>query len=868
MTTLSPEMEDIGRKIERLTLEPESISAPFTRLFRPLLHRIGWRPKASVESLRALVAQIQWVRRSRGNVEDCRKLLDAARSELRDNISQVERATVINRRPLVAHAAWLRRLYELVAHAELAVSTASAGALALAATGDDARMLPPLAMGKAKPAEHEKASPEEPEGEARGEGDDGSEPTPEPFADPTRVLELQLDTIDHLMAAAREEDALLGRRRRLLDTARQLLLETAAALALEENGVQQRLQSIAQQITRINRYQAVGLLPDVALMHQARTALSRGERDKLFAALSVMQRSAVDRGDLSTTSITTDAIERLTTQYAAPAAEDQQRHSLGRSAQEIFGERVVEAISEGYRKGRRYERNDDEANTDRWVAKQVKDYFAPGSERDTLAHILSVDGCFEVGGVLSPVRIQEHYVRHRVVPYPTQRLNLVQARGPQDLATAVITDPRTVLMDLATGRLLARRYVKEEIASRTRTLMQGEVRVYLLDGSSSMLGARARMRDSILIAELATLLTRLENPDEHTRVVLHYRYFNSALGPVTRVDTPGGVIEAIAEVTGTPRTGGTDIEGALISSLELIAEAQRSDSELARAQIVLITDGVANVREEAINEARQALGDLPVGVSVIALGEENPALRQVVAHQRAQHERAFYHYLPDDYLERLASAEVGDDGIHLPSVPKAKLDPTALEDQLGSLLDDLAALSRSREAKSLQELDRIDRERRLERSDVEAVGEGERARLEALYRDDRALLRRYQRWFPTPLVVADVASAQQQTIARAQPAEGTLEHDDLDSMMVVLASIAEVVEAAGSTLLGRQADAIDLLERLLPDARLTPARYHELLRSYPVELAPGLDAVHGAVKAGLGWRIEYGRRYGQNQGMH
>ncbi|MCH9685304.1 MAG: VWA domain-containing protein [Deltaproteobacteria bacterium] len=442
------------------------------------------------------------------------------------------------------------------------------------------------------------------------------------------------------------------------------------------------------------------------------------------------------------------------------------------------------------------------------------------------------------------------------------------ARGPQDRGTAVLTDPRTVLMDLATGRLLARRYVKEEIASRTRTLMQGEVRVYLLDGSTSMLGPRARMRDSILVAELATLLQRLDNPDEHTRVVLHYRYFNTELGPVTRVDTSGAVIEAIADVTGTPRTGGTDIEGALVSSLELIAEAQRSDSELARAQIVLITDGVASVREEVIRHARQALGDLPVGVSVIALGEENPALREVVAYQRARCERAFYHYLPDDYLEHLASARVGDDGIHLPSVPKAQADPTALEQQLGSLLDDLSALSRSRDAQSLQELDRIDRERRLERADIEAVGEGERARLEALYRDDRALLRRYERWFPAPLVVADLASPNQQAIARAQPVPGTLEHDDLDSMMVVLASVAEVVEAAGSTVLGRQADAIDLLERLLPDARLSPARYHELLRAYPVALAPGLDAVRGAVQAGLGWRIEYGRRHGRAQSIH
>jgi len=859
MTALSDELEQVGRRIERLTLDPGSISAPLTRLFRPLLHRIGWRPKATVESTRALLEQLEWIRQQGGDPSEAGERLGKAREELLDNLIQVERATVVTQRPLVSHAAWLRRQYELVARAEQAVSQPSAAALVHASTPDHALLLPPLALSKARPAVPKGSDDDEDEGE--GDDDEASEPVPaRPVADPSRVLELQLDTIDHLMAAAREEDALLGRRRRLLDTARQLLLETSAALALDEAGVQQRLQSIGEQITRINRYQAIGLRPDVALIHQARTALSRGERDTLFAALSVMRRSAVDRGDLSTTTLTTVALDGL---VAPHAGGDAPVDSLDRSAREVFGERVVHAVGEGYRRARARVREraaNLEADTDRWVAQQVTDFFAPGRERDTLAHILAVDGCFEVGGVLSPVRVEEQYIRHRVVAYPTQQLQLVRASDPRDLPAAVISDPRTILIDLATGRLLARRYVEEEVATRTRTRMQGEVRVYLLDGSSSMLGSRARMRDSILVAELATLLQRLEQPDAHSRVALYYRYFNQALGPVTRVDTPGGVIEAISEVIGTTRTGGTDIQSALISSLELIAEAQRSDADLARAQIVLITDGVATVDEAAIDDARRVLGTLPVGISVIALGEENPALRDVVARQRARQERAFYHFLPDDYLERLARGGDAHAPIHLPAVPPGRRDEP-LPEQLSALLDDLAELHRSEEARSLRELDRVDRERRLTRADVETAGEGQRARLEALYRDDRSLQRRYSRWFPAPLHAADVTAPSDRALARPEPVEGTLEHDDLDSVLVMLAAIAEVVESAGSTRLGRQADTIDLLERLLPDARLTPGRYHELLRSYPVQLGPALAAVHGAVQAGMGWSIEYGERH-------
>ena len=458
MSVISPELEAIGRRIERLTLQPESISAPLTRLFRPILHRIGWRPKASLESIQALVAQLEWVRHTGGNVTDCRKLLRSATEELRDNLQQVERATVINRRPLVAHAAWLRRMYELVARAERAVSATGRGALFLAATPDEALMLPPMSMSKARPAALEEAKAER----AKAEGEEPTdEDGPEPFADPSRVLELQLDTIDHLMAAAREEDALLGRRRRLLDTARQLLLETAAALALEEEGVQKRLQSIAQQITRINRYQAVGLLPDVAMMHQARTALSRGERDKLYAALSVLRRSAVDQGDLQTTTLLTEAIDRLTARASRCRSSTPARPRSAARPSEMFGDRVVDAVSDGLSpRPTATERDADDDDQHRSLggaageattSPRVKERRHAGPHRSRSTAASTWAGC------CAPVRVEEQFVwqSRGALPHPAAAAR-ARATGPQDIGTALVHDPRSIILDLAAGRLLAR----------------------------------------------------------------------------------------------------------------------------------------------------------------------------------------------------------------------------------------------------------------------------------------------------------------------------------------------------------------------------------------------------------------------------
>ena len=62
----------------------------------------------------------------------------------------------------------------------------------------------------------------------------------------------------------------------------------------------------------------------------------------------------------------------------------------------------------------------------------------------------------------------------------------------------------------------------------------------------------------------------------------------------------------------------------MLASFEQIRLARADDPELARGQIVLVTDGEAAINDEALRRAREDIGDIPVGVSVIALGTENP----------------------------------------------------------------------------------------------------------------------------------------------------------------------------------------------------------------------------------------------------
>ena len=99
---------------------------------------------------------------------------------------------------------------------------------------------------------------------------------------------------------------------------------------------------------------------------------------------------------------------------------------------------------------------------------------------------------------------------------------------------------------------------------------------------------------------------------------------------------------------------------------------------------------------------------------------------------------------------------------------------------------------------------------------------------------------RFSRWFPEPRAAGEEPPS--------APAADTEEGHALDAVIVALTTVAEVVDEVAGSPLGRQADAIEILERLLPDARLSPARYHAVLHAYPAQVSRALAAVHRAVR--------------------
>jgi len=207
-----------------------------------------------------------------------------------------------------------------------------------------------------------------------------------------------------------------------------------------------------------------------------------------------------------------------------------------------------------------------------------------------------------------------------------------------------------------------------------------------------------------------------------------------------------------------------------------------------------------------------------------------------VARQRARGERAFYHFLDDDALVEICEGRlVSGPSIHVAEdVSEKNLSIEAraarLRAEVGGLVEELSALEVRRSAAEIEAF-RAEEEANAER----LRPEGRRAKREALEKDRRALENRFSRWFPNPKEVVEANA-----VAGAASS-------DAEAVLVVLSTIAEVVSEMGGTELSRRADAIDLLERLLPDAALTPSRWFKVLGSEPDAVRAGLAAVEAAV---------------------
>lgn len=803
----------VDERLERLIRDPNSIDRFWVKLSGPLYRLFDYQPKIETKHITAYVTAMG---RSGTLAPDSGEMHAAATREFARNLDALEHACQLYGTLDPKLLNWTVRLHRILGQAERVARRRQTHGLD-APTEAERRALDQASERALHPLlSSEGASP---------------------------GAQARIDSVESLLDAAREETNFLGRRRHLLEAARELLLDSSAQIA---NGAAAaaRLERIAHEIGELDRLEAMGVRSDVSLFHQLET--SRAERDpqRLNAILSTLESQALARGDTRVSELTQAALRELW-QGQDRFAPEHRAASLSRSGAQTFQPEVLAAARRGLLEAQEHyqaERLDQGKPRYGQVLDEVAQrYLSEAPDTELIQSALYVDGCVDVGGVLSPHRVFEPVRVVREVRFPTQNLTLATAHGIEDAPEAIINDPRMILMDLAANRLLTRRYLGVETRHVERRVMSSEVRVFLLDGSGSMLGPRARMRDAILVAELSTMIARLNDADRWLTPTLYYRYFNQELGAVVKVATAAEAMQAVENVLGRLRHGGTDIEGALIGSFETVRQAREGADDLSRAQIVLITDGEAKVDEDAITRAREAAGSVPIGVSIIALGEENPTLRALAARQRERGERVFYQFLDDRMLEKLAKGQSTSLSLHLPDALAA----TPPSDALTELLDEMATLRRERDDEGLSRL-RTEAEALadvgLSRSDL---SEADRARLLLLSRDHTVLRERFARWFPRPRA-ADGEDAAALSGATLMPSDDDQER--LATVLGILTAVTDVTELVGDEPHARRADAMELCERLLWESGLSFLHYQKLCERYPHAFEAALTRLHQVVE--------------------
>jgi hypothetical protein len=436
------------------------------------------------------------------------------------------------------------------------------------------------------------------------------------------------------------EDVL--QKRRDLDLAYEMLLRLGADHDRDRGVVLRR--EVAEARERIRSSPPVRSLEELVkhVRHSARR--SPGEA---WRSLRGLYERAVEAGDARLAAAARGALEPMLPEDRRMRAmmEQAERNEMTR----WFGERpgLEEGAAEA---GLREEARD--ARADELLAD-----LAFSLEPEQLAAFELAAGCaryFDVEDALSEeiVQADTRALRPvpRRVPYPTQMMNFETTGSLHEVHDFVVTDPRLLVYDLAANRQLVRAYMEEEPPPRPKRMKRTAVRVYVCDASGSMHGARARFRDAIIIAELNNLRAKARQGQPFDP--LYFSFFNDAPTELARVDTAAEATRQIEKLfRHSPAEGQTDISLALMAAFDSIRAAQGRDPYLARATVVLITDGEDRVDMELIRRTRAPMDSLNIALSFISLGEENTDLRALVNEQRAQGGRAFYHHLSDEEIQ-------------------------------------------------------------------------------------------------------------------------------------------------------------------------------------------------------------------------
>jgi hypothetical protein len=261
--------------------------------------------------------------------------------------------------------------------------------------------------------------------------------------------------------------------------------------------------------------------------------------------------------------------------------------------------------------------------------------------------------------------------------------------------------------------------------------------------------------------------------------------------------------------------------------------AQQRGMDLARANIVLVTDGESPVDESVIVSELANLGDLHTGINIIALGQENLSLKKLSVHQKQMGRRVFYQYIDDVTIRNIINGKGDRVCLHPLDESEVKNCSELLRDTISQI--ELSERVREQSVSS----DAFLEQALTEMNADSALRAAMKGRVELANRNVEALTRRFKRWFPrfAPSSAEIIRYPDQRTESRLQDAISLIE------------GVTEVIALMKAEPKELQADALEIFQRSLGDFGMSPFEYAELLEEFPERFRVTLDKLHVVVKS-------------------
>ncbi len=180
------------------------------------------------------------------------------------------------------------------------------------------------------------------------------------------------------------------------------------------------------------------------------------------------------------------------------------------------------------------------------------------------------------------------------------------------------------------------------------------ITIVLYDTSGSMDGKPGRFQAGLISAFTAKALSDVSRGGHHRHkvVLVSFDDVPGAPIPVTNTAEALDVIRNYQSKLKNTR-GGTNIQKALLQAMSLIADAEKKSGEpLAAANIVLMTDGQAEINTAELFRARKAIDrQTPLQTMFIAINQTNEELiRFAMDSQKIGAERGFYREFTSEHI--------------------------------------------------------------------------------------------------------------------------------------------------------------------------------------------------------------------------